>query len=54
LPHILGGGYDVSDSIGNLFNIMQSRPLSDGSGWLVRARSGAANQFTVEVWAICG
>ena len=53
LPHAVAGGYDVSDSIGNLFNVMQNRPLADGSGWLVRMRSGAANPFTTEVWAVC-
>jgi hypothetical protein len=53
-PHVLSGGYDLSDSIGNLFNVMQDRPVSDGSGWLVRMRSAAANPFTVEVWAVCG
>ena len=53
LPHAIAGGYDVSDSIGNLFNVMQNRPLADGSGWLVRMRSGAANPFTTEVWAVC-
>ena len=52
LPHAVAGGYDVSDSIGNLFNVMQNRPLGDGSGWLVRVRSGAANPFTTEVWAV--
>jgi hypothetical protein len=53
LPYVLGGGYDVSDSIGNLFNVMQNRPLGAGNGWLVRMRSGAQNSFTTEVWAIC-
>jgi hypothetical protein len=49
----VGGGYDLPDSIGNLASIMQNRPLTDGSGWLVRGRSGAQNPFSVEVWAIC-
>ena len=54
MPHAVAGGYDVSDSIGNLFNVMQNRPLADGrDGWLVRMRSGAQNPFTTEVWAIC-
>ena len=53
LPHAIAGGYDVSDSIGNLFNVMQNRPPGDGSGWLVRMRSGAANPFTTEVLAVC-
>ena len=53
LPFVVGGGYDVSDSIGNLFNVMQNRPLGSGDGWLVRMRSGAQNAFTTEVWAIC-
>ena len=52
-PTPSAGGYDVSDSIGNLFNVMQNRPLGDGSGWLVRMRSGAQNPFTTEVWAVC-
>jgi hypothetical protein len=52
-PHVTGGGYDVSDSIGNLFTAMQNRPVGDGSGWLVRMRSGAQNAFTTEVWAVC-
>ena len=53
MPHAVAGGYDVSDSIGNLFNVMQNRPVGDGSGWLVRMRSGAQNPFTTEVWAVC-
>jgi hypothetical protein len=53
LPHAVAGGYDVSDSIGNLFNVMQNRPVGHGSGWLVRMRSGAQNPFTPEVWAVC-
>jgi hypothetical protein len=53
LPPVVGGGYDVSDSIGNLFNVMQNRPLGAGDGWLVRMRSGAQNAFTTEVWAVC-
>ena len=43
----------IAHSIGNLFNVMQNRPLGDGSGWLVRMRSGAQNPFTTEVWAVC-
>jgi Collagen triple helix repeat (20 copies) len=53
LPHAVAGGYDVSDSIDNLFNVMQNRPVGHGSGWLVRMRSGAQNPFTPEVWAVC-
>ena len=53
LPYVVGGGYDVSDSIGNLFNVMQNRPLGAGNGWLVRMRSGAQNAFSTDVWAIC-
>ena len=53
----MAGGYDVSDSIGNLFNpVMQNRPLV-GRERLARGgmRSGAQNPFTPppEVWAVC-
>ena len=53
-PNVLGGGYELSDSIGNLANIMQTRPLGGEDGWLVRVRSGAQNAFNTTVWAVCG
>lgn len=52
-PHVTGGGYDLSDAVGDLASVMQNRPLGTGTGWLIRVRSGAANAFTTEVWAIC-
>jgi len=53
-PNVLGGGYEIADSIGNLANVMQTRPLGGDDGWIVRVRSGAANAFNVTTWAVCG
>jgi hypothetical protein len=53
-PNVLGGGYELPDSIGNLANVMQTRPLGGEDGWLVRMRSGAQNPFNTTVWAVCG
>jgi hypothetical protein len=52
-PNVTGGGFELPDSVGNLANIMQSRPLGGEDGWLVRVRSGAENPFNVTVWAVC-
>jgi Collagen triple helix repeat (20 copies) len=53
-PNVLGGGYEIGDAIGNLANVMQSRPLGGEDGWFVRVRSGAQNPFNVTAWAVCG
>ena len=53
-PHVLGGGYELPDSIGNLANVMQSRPLLGENGWVVRIRSGAQNAFNTTAYAVCG
>jgi hypothetical protein len=52
-PNVVGGGYDYSDSVGTLATVIQNRPLSDRTGWLVRVRSAAMSAITIEVWAIC-
>jgi Collagen triple helix repeat (20 copies) len=52
--HILGGGYEIADAVGNLANVMQTRPLLGEDGWVVRVRSGAANAFNVTAYAVCG
>jgi hypothetical protein len=52
-PHILGGGYEIADSVGNLANVMQDRPLLGENGWYVRVRSGAQNAFNVTAYAVC-
>jgi hypothetical protein len=53
-PNVLGGGYEIADSIGNLANVMQTRPLGGEDGWVVRVRSGAQNAFNTTAWAVCG
>jgi hypothetical protein len=53
VPHVLGGGYDVPDSAFGHFDVMQNRPLGDGTGWLVEIGNGGASSFGVDVWAIC-
>ena len=40
-PIVLRGGHEFPDSIGNLADVMQSRPLLGENGWFVRIRSGA-------------
>jgi hypothetical protein len=53
-PNVLGGGYEIADSIGNLANVMQTRPLGGEDGCVVRVRSGAQNAFNTTAWAVCG
>lgn len=52
--HVLGGGSEIPDAVGNLANVMQSRPLHAADGWVVRVRSGAQNAFNVTAYAVCG
>ena len=53
-PNVLGGGYEIADAVGNLANVMQTRPLLGEDGWFVRVRSGAQNPFNVTAYAVCG
>ena len=53
LPHAVAGGYDVSDSIGNLFNVMQNRPARRRER-LARAHAERSPEpVHHEVWAVC-
>jgi hypothetical protein len=53
VPHVLGGGYDVAESAFSHFDVIQNRPLGDGTGWVVEIGSGAASSFGADVWAVC-
>jgi Collagen triple helix repeat (20 copies) len=53
VPHVLGGGYDVAESAFGHFDVIQNRPLGDGTGWVVEIGSGAASSFGADVWAVC-
>jgi hypothetical protein len=49
---LTGGGYDQSSGIAE---ILENRPLSDGTGWYVRAfaESGNNTPVTGSVWVVC-
>ena len=53
-PNVLGGGYSLEDSVGNLADVTQTRPLGDETGWVVRVRNATQNSFDVTAWAVCG
>ncbi|MEO8689144.1 MAG: hypothetical protein ABI611_13130 [Solirubrobacteraceae bacterium] len=52
--HVLGGGFEISDSAGNLATVLQSRPLLGENGWVVRVRSDAQGAFNVTAYAVRG
>ena len=58
---VTGGGFSFAHDVWNLATVLQSRQLTAAdpgalpgfTGWFVEIRSGAANPFDVDIWAIC-